>query len=184
MAKSSNKKAKLVTMERRSRDDRRADRPVEAEATERLQPERRKTPRRRQIDPTTCERDYNVEEIQFMQAMDEYKHRSGNRFPTCCEILEIIDNLGYIRDHDVKDSESEFDTAMERYKQSSGRMFPTCSEVLEVLIGLGYQPTSTVMEAQHPGERVEHLTTEPAPGQPDGAAAYSVWDFDPLTIDD
>ncbi len=57
--------------------------------------ERRKVQRRRQIDPTTCERDYSAEEIEFMQAMDEYKRTSGRMFPTCSEILEVIRGLGY-----------------------------------------------------------------------------------------
>jgi len=55
--------------------------------------ERRK--RRRQIDPTTCERDYNNSEIEFMQAMDDYKQQSGRMFPTCSEILEVLTKLGY-----------------------------------------------------------------------------------------
>ena len=55
--------------------------------------ERRK--RRRQIDPTTCERDYNDAEIEFMHAMDDYKQQSGRMFPTCSEILEVILKLGY-----------------------------------------------------------------------------------------
>ncbi len=55
--------------------------------------ERRK--RRRQIDPTTCERDYNDQEIEFMQAMDDYKRQSGRMFPTCSEILEVMMKLGY-----------------------------------------------------------------------------------------
>ena len=57
--------------------------------------DRRKTHRRRQIDPTTCEREYNVQEIEFMKAMDEYKRLSGRMFPTCSEILEVIHKLGY-----------------------------------------------------------------------------------------
>lgn len=55
--------------------------------------ERRK--RRRQIDPTTCEREYSDPEIQFMHAMDEYKRASGRMFPTCSEILEVLARLGY-----------------------------------------------------------------------------------------
>lgn len=55
--------------------------------------ERRK--RRRQIDPTTCERDYNAQEIEFMQAMDDYKQQSGRMFPTCSEILEVLMKIGY-----------------------------------------------------------------------------------------
>ena len=55
--------------------------------------ERRK--RRRQIDPTTCERDYTDQEIEFMQAMDDYKQQSGRMFPTCSEILEVLTKIGY-----------------------------------------------------------------------------------------
>jgi hypothetical protein len=51
--------------------------------------------RRRQIDPTTCERDYSSEEVEFMNAIDEYKRSSGRMFPTCSEILEVLKNLGY-----------------------------------------------------------------------------------------
>lgn len=57
--------------------------------------ESRKIQRRRQIDPTTCERDYNEEELAFMRALDDYKRRSGRMFPTCSEILEVIKELGY-----------------------------------------------------------------------------------------
>ncbi len=59
--------------------------------------ERRKVKRRRQIDPTTCEREYSDCEIEFMQAMDEYKRASGRMFPTCSEILEVLINMGYRR---------------------------------------------------------------------------------------
>ena len=59
--------------------------------------ERRKLPRRRQIDPTTCERDYSPDEIEFMQAMDAYKRRSGRMFPTCSEILEVVKSMGYVK---------------------------------------------------------------------------------------
>lgn len=63
--------------------------------TERRTSERRKTERRRQIDPTTCERDYQPEEVEFMRAMDDYKRRSGRQFPTWSEVLEVIRDLGY-----------------------------------------------------------------------------------------
>jgi hypothetical protein len=76
-----------------------------------------KKSRRRHIDPTTCERDYDPDELDFMRAMDEYKRRSGRMFPTCSEILEVIRSLGYVRlgaeererrDTDVDQSASEF----------------------------------------------------------------------------
>ena len=53
--------------------------------------------RRRMIDPTTCERDYGPEEIEFMQALDAYKRSSGRMFPTCSEVLEVVRSLGYVR---------------------------------------------------------------------------------------
>ena len=90
-----------VEMERRAKADRReGDRRKENKpvAVERRVGERRaKVARRRQIDPTTCERDYNNDEIEFMQALDAYKRANGRMFPTCSEILEVIRALGYVR---------------------------------------------------------------------------------------
>ena len=51
--------------------------------------------RRRQIDPTTCERDYSDEEILFMKAMDQYKRDNRRPFPTWSEVLEVLRALGY-----------------------------------------------------------------------------------------
>lgn len=71
-------------------------------------PERRKkVPRRRQIDPTTCERDYSQDEIEFMHALDAYKRSSGRMFPTCSEILEVVRGLGYIKPRPEGVSEPE-----------------------------------------------------------------------------
>jgi hypothetical protein len=58
---------------------------------------RKKVNRRRQIDPTTCERDYTDEEVEFMNAIDEYKRKSGRMFPTCSEVLEVVRGLGYVK---------------------------------------------------------------------------------------
>ena len=57
--------------------------------------DRRSVDRRRQIDPTTCERDYKPDEVEFMTAMDDYKRRSGRPFPTWSEVLEVLRDLGY-----------------------------------------------------------------------------------------
>src|SRR5262245_30089612 len=51
--------------------------------------------RRRQIDPTTCERDYGDDEIAFMKAMDQYKRDNRRPFPTWSEVLEVLRALGY-----------------------------------------------------------------------------------------
>ena len=92
MSKSNSKKPvaakKLNEIGRRTSGDRRQ---VELQ----IQEERRKGSRRRNIDPTTCERDYKEVEIEFMRAMDEYKQTSGRMFPTCSEILEVLLKLGY-----------------------------------------------------------------------------------------
>lgn len=101
-----------MTVDRRSNRERRktSDRrqksvPV---AVERRKIERRaKVNRRRQIDPTTCERDYSAEEIEFMNAMDDYKRTSGRMFPTCSEILEVLKNLGYAKTPSIEGFSSE-----------------------------------------------------------------------------
>jgi hypothetical protein len=98
MAKSKNFDAlenQRENSDRRSTEDRRKETvPV---AIERRAGTRRKVQRRRQIDPTTCERDYTADEIEFMHALDAYKRSSGRMFPTCSEILEVIRGLGYSR---------------------------------------------------------------------------------------
>ena len=70
---------------------------------------REKVNRRRQIDPTTCERDYTDEEIEFMHAMDRYKRASGRMFPTCSEVLEVLRNLGYRRVNTAPESAPQAD---------------------------------------------------------------------------
>ena len=58
--------------------------------------------RRRHIDPTTCERDYSADEVEFMQALDHYKRTHGRMFPTCSEILEVLRGLGYSKTADER----------------------------------------------------------------------------------
>ncbi len=58
---------------------------------------RAKVNRRRQIDPTTCEREYSDDEVEFMQALDAYKRKNGRMFPTCSEVLEVVRSLGYTK---------------------------------------------------------------------------------------
>jgi hypothetical protein len=89
-----------VTINRRENGDRRTApdsrvREVPVAVDRRTLQRRVKVNRRRQIDPTTCERDYTSAEIEFMNAMDEYKRRNGRMFPTCSEVLEVVKLLGY-----------------------------------------------------------------------------------------
>ncbi|MEQ8787778.1 MAG: hypothetical protein RIC55_15850 [Pirellulaceae bacterium] len=110
--------------ERRTGGDRRKkNEPV---AIERREAPRRKVQRRRQIDPTTCERDYSDPEIEFMQALDAYKRRSGRMFPTCSEILEVIRDLGYVRMCDV-----EMEDAVDQTNAEPSSEEPQPSEATE-----------------------------------------------------
>lgn len=90
----------IVTVDRR-RDDRRSaadhsrPRPI-------LNKPSKRAARRRHIDPTTCERDYRQDEIDFMRAMDDYKRAAGRMFPTCSEVLEVIRSMGYVRLSDAQ----------------------------------------------------------------------------------
>jgi hypothetical protein len=68
----------------------------------------RQSNRRRQSTPRP-ERDYSVEEVEFMNAMDEYKRKSGRMFPTCSEVLEVIRSLGYVGSH------RRFDDAVDEF---------------------------------------------------------------------
>jgi len=56
---------------------------------------RKKSERRRLIDPTTCERDYSDDETDFMKAMDRYKRDNRRPFPTWSEVLEVLRSMGY-----------------------------------------------------------------------------------------
>lgn len=71
-----------VAVERRSGKDRRKDKEEFGE-------------RRRQVDPTTCEKDYSDDEIEFMRSMDLYKRHNRRPFPTWSEVLEVLRSLGY-----------------------------------------------------------------------------------------
>jgi hypothetical protein len=79
------KKSIPVAVERRSGKDRRSEPRLDAE----------EGARRRQVDPTTCEKEYTQEEIDFMKAMDQYKRNNRRPFPTWSEVLEVIRSLGY-----------------------------------------------------------------------------------------
>lgn len=48
-------------------------------------------------DPATCEREYTVEELEFLKAVDRYKREKRRPFPTACEMLKIAVALGYRR---------------------------------------------------------------------------------------
>ncbi len=94
---------RVLQVERRSGQERRSGtdrgvKDVHLPVERRSGTDRRQRPdRRRLIDPTTCERDYTPEEIEFMTAMDKYRRESGRPFPTWSEVLEVLHSLGYAK---------------------------------------------------------------------------------------
>ena len=87
--------------DRRNRNERR-QRQIPVAVERRAGGERRQVgERRRQVDPTTCEKDYSDEEIIFMKAMDQYKRSNRRPFPTWSEVLEVLRSLGYRRTEDA-----------------------------------------------------------------------------------
>lgn len=108
----------LVEMDRRRQERRLDEKGTDAKPAE---AKRVRKPRRRQIDPTTCERDYSDDEIAFMHAIDEYKRRSGRMFPTCSEILEVIRDMGYVRvtDNQAPAAEATTEPSSDEVSQSA-----------------------------------------------------------------
>jgi hypothetical protein len=59
-------------------------------------PERRaRRERRKRIDPTTFEKQYTDDELEFMNAMQRFKERTGKAFPTHGEVIRVAVSLGY-----------------------------------------------------------------------------------------
>lgn len=56
---------------------------------------REKKERRKRIDPTTFEKQYTDDELEFMNAMQRYKELSGKSFPTYAEVIKVAVGLGY-----------------------------------------------------------------------------------------
>jgi len=52
-------------------------------------------PNSRRMNPTTSDRHYSSDEVEFMNALAEFKRASGRTFPTCSEILSVLRGLGY-----------------------------------------------------------------------------------------
>jgi hypothetical protein len=58
---------------------------------------RAKKERRKRIDPTTFEKQYTDDEMEFMNAMQRFKERTGRPFPTHGEVIKVAVGLGYRR---------------------------------------------------------------------------------------
>ncbi len=87
--------ADLCVIDRRAIDRRKETTPVHIERRTGKARRQECGERRRGVDPTTSERDYNDEEVQFMKAMDQYKRDNRRPFPTWSETLEVLLAIGY-----------------------------------------------------------------------------------------
>ncbi len=56
---------------------------------------REKKERRKRIDPTTFEKQYTDDELEFMNAMQRFKELSGKSFPSYAEVIKVAVGLGY-----------------------------------------------------------------------------------------
>ncbi len=70
--------------------------------TAKARPASQASGRRRGIDPTTCDRDGSVAEMEVEQALQSYKRSSGRMFPTWSEVLEVLVGIGYQKGAEVQ----------------------------------------------------------------------------------
>lgn len=70
---------------------------AEAESSVAQAPKERraKKERRRRIDPTTFEKQYTEDELEFMNAMQQFKVQACKSFPSHGEVLQVAMALGY-----------------------------------------------------------------------------------------
>jgi hypothetical protein len=78
---------------------------------------RAKKERRRRIDPTTFEKQYTADELEFMNAMQRFKEKTGASFPTHGEVLRVAASLGYRRM--VADSDCSSEVALDNESSSA-----------------------------------------------------------------
>jgi hypothetical protein len=71
-------------------------------------PERRaRKERRRRVDPTTFEKQYSDDEIEFMNAVQYFKTQTGKSFPSHGDVLRIAARLGYRKGFPIDDLDEE-----------------------------------------------------------------------------
>jgi hypothetical protein len=62
--------------------------------------------RRRRIDPTTFEKQYTEDELEFMNAMQQFKVQSCKSFPSHGDVLQVAFSLGYRKVVPGRDSDA------------------------------------------------------------------------------
>ena len=90
--------------DRRGTQGRAAGKQGPTRGAEARRPEKRvRKERRRRIDPTTFEKQYTDDELEFMNAMQRFKERTGKPFPTHGEVIKVAVALGYRKRLDNED---------------------------------------------------------------------------------
>lgn len=85
------------------------------------------------------------EAFEFIAAIDVYKRRHLRSFLDDEEVIEVLLQLGYVRDdlgpHDqpLPAELDDLKQARQRYREEQGRLFPSWSEIYELLRELGYR---------------------------------------------
>ncbi len=51
--------------------------------------------KRRLVDPVTCEKIYDLDDLEFLNAIERYKREQERPFPTWTEVLWVLKGLGY-----------------------------------------------------------------------------------------
>jgi len=87
--------ARRSGQDRHPRTSRGPSAPKRADSSKPSAERRAKQKRRGRIDPTTFEKQYSDDEIEFMNAIQRFKVQSGRSFPTYGEVLEVAHQLGY-----------------------------------------------------------------------------------------
>jgi hypothetical protein len=81
--------------DRRTGTDRRSRKGAQTREAKAPSERRSRKERRGRVDPTTFEKQYTPDELEFMGAMQEYKMRTGKSFPSYGEVLDVARRLGY-----------------------------------------------------------------------------------------
>jgi hypothetical protein len=109
----------LIHDRRKGGDRRQAD--AAGEATEPIAGRRVKQNRRRRIDPTTFEKQYTDDEVEFMNAIQRFKTQSGKAFPTHGDSLRIAIGLGYRQVHKNIDHSAHFQALADDVQGADGQ---------------------------------------------------------------
>lgn len=77
---------------------------------------------RERVHPTTFDKDYSSDELEFFKAVDEYRTRYDRKFPTLNEYYEIFYALGYRKVEGRKEIEERKPEPIINFEEISPRL--------------------------------------------------------------